>query len=145
MSLNVTDLIFVLDSKTHTVIPCKVIEKVTSESLEGEIVYHMVETPAGKNFRIEKCKHPWFSTIDDARDFLKTAAENLISETIQQAQAAAEDHFGESTKNENTLEDLNDMDAIQSVNENVKIDLGDGQIANVRLPDGLLDAENITN
>ena len=150
MTINVGDLIYVLDIKTHTVVPCKIVEKVSSIKIGGEEVHHIAETPSGKNFKLENYKNPWFTTIEDSRDFLKSAAEKLIAGTIQRAQKIAESSFGETMKNEvlpgssMSLEPLDEIE-IQRLNKNIQVDLGSGQIANVSLPSELLNAENTSS
>ena len=147
MSLNVSDLVYVLDAKTHTVVPCKIVEKITSVSLEGENTHHMTVMPSGKSFKLENCKHPWFTTIDETKNFLKNAAENLISETIQKAQQTAKTSFGVKDEFENLQEEVSVQAAHQNfdVNQQVEVDLGDGRVAKVHLPDELLNAENTTS
>ena len=161
MTIRVGDLIYVLDVKVHTVVPCRVVEKVSSIRIEGEEIHHIAETPTGKIFKLENCKNPWFTTIEDSRDFLKTAAEKLITGTIQRAQKIAESSFGEMTENADELdisssqsssngsrspEHVNEMfDEAQSLNKNIQIDLGRGQVANVSLPNELLNAESTSN
>ena len=160
MTISVGDLIYVLDVKVHTVVPCKVIEKVSSIRIEGEEIHHIVETPTGKNFKLENCKNPWFTTIEDSRDFLKVAAEKLITGTIQRAQKVAESSFGEATKNVDELDASlfqnpsngsniglgnETLDKTQSLNKNIQVDLGGGQVANVSLPDEIMNAESTSN
>ena len=161
MTINVGELIYVLDVKTHTVVPCKIVEKVSSIKIDGEEVHHMAETPAGKNFKLESCKNPWFVTIEDSCDFLKSAAEKLISDTIQKTQKVAERSFGENIKSVDELDILstqvssngklsssgeNDLvNEMQSLNKSIQVDLGSGQVANVSLPDELLNAESTSN
>ncbi len=154
MIINVGDLIYVLDVKVHTVVPCKVIEKISSIRIEGEEVHHIAETPTGKNFKLESCKNPWFTTIEASRDFLKSAAEKLITGTIQRAQKIAESSFGEPAKNESIVNDepaLPDLPQerllveMQDTNKNIQVDLGSGQVVNVSLPSELLNAENTSS
>ena len=118
MTMNVGDLLYVLDIKTHTVVPCKIIEKVSSIRIEGEEIHHIVESPTGKNFKLESYKNPWFVTIEDSRDFLKKAAEKLITDTIQKAQKVAESSFGETKKNTNSDVFVNEM--TDDLNKNVQ-------------------------
>ena len=153
MTIKVSDLIYVLDTKSHTVVPCKIVEKVTSVSLTGEDVFHMAETPAGKSFKLENCKNPWFTSIDDARNFLKDAAENLILETIQKAQQIATEKFGDESlvvdqtesNGGDSLSEQGFLDEIENVGEKVQIDLGNGQIANVQLPNEIINEKNLTS
>jgi len=147
--LEVGDIVFLLDKKTHVVVPCRVVEKVNSISLQGENTYHMIETPQGKNLKLEEYKSPWFTTIDEARNFLINAAKSLVDATIEKTNATREKYFPEPAApsfeisenegdvgNEGYLESLSKDDSLFENNKKrVMVDLGDGQKARVNIPE----------
>ena len=139
--LDVGKVIYLLDKKTQNVVPCRVVEKVSSISLSGENVHHIVETPAGKKLKIEDYKSPWFSTLEDTRDFLMNSAASLVETSIQRAERAREKSFPSAHDNSTSLVDEESVlpDEISVVppemsGEDLYVDLGNGQKAKVNFP-----------
>jgi hypothetical protein len=135
--LNVGDVVFLLDRKEHTVVPCRVVEKVNSISLQGENTYHVIETPQGKNIRLEDYKNPWFSTVDEARGFLIEAATSLVDTTIQETIATREKYFPQlsSPADEPNLD--SDIPSLEEKGEpSIVVDLGNGQKGRVNMTSG---------
>ena len=151
--ISVGSVVYLLDKKTHTVVPCQIVEQVKSITLEGEEIYHTVKTPNRKSLRLEDYSNPWFSDIDEAREFLLTAATSLIDTTIQKAKDTEEEYFPQAihplslsvsekearqdtvtkkTKRRNSKKE----EAKTEVND-ITVDLGTGQKARVKLPEGL--------
>lgn len=94
-NLNVSDIIYVLDRKTHTVVPCQIVEIVSSVTLEGETITHIVSTPsANKKFVLEEQKNPWFESFETARDYLEEAALRLVQETMKKSHEMAVTYYG---------------------------------------------------
>ena len=151
MKTNVGDIIYILDSKTHTIIPCKIVEIVSSLRLEGESTFHIAEAPSGKSFKIEDLKSPMFKTIEDAKQHLLDAAEKLIDLTAKKAIKSANEAFGvQESILENSINDLsdtyNEVAAVPAFSEGVtKVELADGQKANIILPEALIHGNSSTN
>ena len=143
MDLKVSDIIYLLDRKTHAIVPCKIIEKVSTVTLDGECVHHMVQPSSGKSLKLEDYKPPWFENLKMAREFLMESAINLIDASIEQAQKARDQAFGPEDDDQAFLN--NSLAEVQNLNDGVKIDLGDGQTASVTLPRGMFDAENTSS
>lgn len=140
--LNVGEIVYLLDKKTQAVIPCMVVEKVNSVTLEGETTHHIISPPSGKKLRLENYKGPWFPTLDEARDFLIDTAKNLINATIEKAERVAVETFNlepVGLEDHNVEENLGptplSSDAVSGSPEKVFVDLGDGQKVSVTLPD----------
>jgi len=146
MKVNVGNIVFVLDNKTHNIIPCKVVEKVSSLTETGEKVYHILETPASKSFKLEDLKAPWFQDIESSKVHLMDAAQKLVDHTAQRALTAAERAFGhtEDKKTDVLIEDQFSSESSILTNEETVtvVDLGDGQKANIILPEELLHADS---
>lgn len=148
MKINVGDVIYVLDNKTHTIIPCKIVEKVSSVREDGEKIYHIVNAPSGKSFKIEDVKTPWFITIDEAKNHLTDAAKKLINATAEKALSVAKKTFGHEVDNSiddissfnTSTEDLNSFDK-----ETVMVEFSDGQKANIILPEELMHENNTSS
>jgi hypothetical protein len=148
--LNVRDVIFLLDKKRQNLVPCQIVEIISSITIEGEKIHHIVMTPSEKTLKLEEFQGPWFTSIDKAQDFLLKAASELIQKAVDKALSVANENFGSS--NSERSDDIsffesqkNVLDKVQNLDESVKIDLGDGQIATVTLPSEMLDAKNLTS
>ena len=132
--LNVGKVIFLLDKKTQAIIPCMVVEKVNSISLEGENTHHMIVSPGGKKIKLENYKSPWFADIEEARSFLLDASSKLIDRVVNEALEAASSSFETPVSpEENNITDTQTVEHVQTFADNVIVDLGDGQTAKVTL------------
>tara|TARA_B100000131_G_C18028745_1_gene577535 strand:+ start:479 stop:877 length:399 start_codon:yes stop_codon:yes gene_type:complete len=130
--LKVGNIIYLLDKKTQGIVPCRVVERITSVSLEGETLTHIVESPTGKQVKIEDYKNPWFETMDSAREFLLNSATSLIDSTLEATRAAEEKYFKTSN-----FDQIDQIDVSDNISDNeVTIELADGQKARVNLPEG---------
>ena len=146
--INVGNVVYLLDKKTHTIVPCKVIEKINSISLAGEKTSHIIQSPSKKELTLENYKNPWFTDLTDARNFLLESAAALIDATISDTISSQEKNFPESLDKE-TLADVASLgqvvspkdidkpfDSEKKVAESLVVDLGDGTTAKVQMPNG---------
>ena len=143
MNLVVGDIVFVLDKKTHAVVPCQLIERICSTTLAGEEVKNIASTPGGKKFTLEEYDAPWFESYDSANEYLRDAALKLVESTMNKAAMVAESSFGysilpktdSSTKEDNsepeTLQDSTEKLNLET--ENVFVDI-EGQRVKVSVP-----------
>jgi len=150
MMLNVKDVVYLLDKKTQTLVPCLVVEIISSVSIDGEKTYHIVESPAKKKLKLENYGNPWFSSIEEAQAFLMETASSIIQKTVDKAILSAKEVFGIDSsilaeQSDNSLDQESLFKDVQNDGEHVKIDLGDGQIANVRLPSEIINEKNSSN
>ena len=134
--LNVGEVIYLLDKKTQAVIPCMIVEKVNSISLEGENTHHVIVSPSGKKIRLENYKNPWFSSPEEARTFLLEASTKLIDRVINEALNTAKTSFESPASPAEDEEDTVDQisSEVQNFASDVIVDLGNGQTAKVTLP-----------
>ena len=134
--LNVGSVIYLLDKKTQALVPCMVVEKVNSVSLQGETTHHVVSTPTGKSLKIEDYKSPWFESIEDAKNFLMDAAKKLIEKSAEAALKVAQETFDLSNSKQNDLQgEDNLLQDVQALTEEMVVDLGNGQKAKVTIPE----------
>ena len=91
----VGNVIFVLNRESHSVVPCRIVEIVSSVTLEGQTTTHVVEAPGGKKrIRLEDHDTPWFETFESAREYLLSAANDLVTQTMNRALKVAQKSFG---------------------------------------------------
>ena len=146
MNLVVGDVVFVLDKKTQAVVPCQLVERISSVTLQGEATKHIAQTPGGKKFTLEEYESVWFENYEKSYEYLKEAALRLVDSTMQKAVRSAESSFGYKLKelvpthlSENSF-DATDEEATQvegeeipSDSDQVFVDIG-GQKVKVTLP-----------
>ena len=125
----------ILDSK-HAIFPVKVIEEVTVKNLESEKTNYKVLLPNSKEQKVDLDRFDKvFSTISEASSYLIDNAKNAIDNLVKKSTELEEKYFNHSNniiveKEENTIENI---DACNNDINSVKIDLGDGQSANINL------------
>lgn len=136
--LSVGEVIYLLDKKTQALVPCMVVEKVNSVSLQGETTHHVVKTPSGKTLKIEDYKSPWFNTIEDAKSFLMSAAKKLVEKSAESALKVAQEVFNLPSQ-DSSLEPPQDESILLQdapvLTEEIVVDLGNGQKAKVTMPE----------
>ena len=124
---NVGQVIYTVLEDKQIVLPVKIIEEVTIKNLEGEKTNYKVLLPNSKNQKISIDKLD--KTFDDAQqasDFLIKNAKKAIDEMIFSAMNLEEKFFGVKQSSEK-------IDACNKDENNVKIDLGDGNVANIKI------------
>ena len=124
---SVGQVIYTVLEEKQLVLPVKVIEEVTIKNLEGEKTNYKVLLPNHKNQKISIDKLD--KTFDDAQtasDFLIKNARKAIDEMIFSAMSLEEKFFGIAKNKE-------EIDACNKDINSVKIDLGDGNVANINI------------
>jgi len=137
MQVDVGQLLFVLDTKSHSIIPAQIDEVIVSKTVKGETVQHKLAFPNGKKAVLEKMSAPWFTEIADAKSFLLSEAEKMIDKVVANATQTAEKHF-KITSHVDASEDVylppDQQTPILNNDDQLTVDLGDGRKAKVHLP-----------
>lgn len=124
----------ILDSK-HAIFPVKVVEEVTIKNLESEKTNYKVLLPNSKEQKVDLDRFDKvFSTIEEASSYLIENAKIAIQNLVESSTNLEKKYFSYSVsrveKEENTEEVI---DACNNDINSVKIDLGGGQSANIKL------------
>ena len=140
MEVNVGQIVFVLNAKTHSLVPAQIDEVVVSRKLEGETTQHILILQNRKKVALENLQTPWFTELSKAKSYLLSEAEKMIDEVINQAGSAAAEHF--STPRDTGLqapaETAPELLQLGAENpSNFTVDIGDGRKARVTLPEEL--------
>ena len=142
MNLSVGDVVFVLDKKTQSVVPCQLVERISSVTLEGEKIKNIASTPSGKTFVLEEYDSTWFESYRQAHEYLSEAAMKLVEATMNRARVQAEKSFKYSFKTlevtptkpiQEALEEIEEVQQVSGEKEQVFVDMG-GQKVKVTLP-----------
>lgn len=146
MNLNVGDVVFVIDKKTQSVVPCQLVERISTITLEGEEIKHIACTPGGKRFDLTEYSSAWFETYEKTEEYLTSAALDLVSITMKRAEEAASKSFGYERTNginpplpDNSPDLETEIGAEKSASESdqVFVEMG-GQKVRVTLPKELV-------
>ena len=140
MEVNVGQILFVLNSKSHSLLPAQVDEIVVSKTLRGETTQHILALQNGKKVALESLSSPWFTELEVAKRFLLAEAEKMIDKVVTSAQESAEQHFvsgpGVNIAPGSSLVHPEHV-ALPEDLKQVTVDLGDGRQARVSLPEDL--------
>ena len=152
-SVDVGQIIFILDQRKHSLVPGCVYERVVSKTIDGENTHHVVKFQNDKSIVLEKLTTPWFVDIDSAKEFLIEEAKQLIENIAKKANDLAAEKFpgqlNSTAQFSSSLSAAISKPPIVSNGEdlqqpNLKVDLGNGLTGNVRLPDEFLN-DNTTS
>ncbi len=139
MEVNVGQVLYVLNSKSHSLLPAQVDEIVVSKTLRGETTQHILALQNGRKVALEDLKTPWFKELDAAKAFLLSEAEKMIDQIVVSAKASADQNF-EKLSEVSAPQALSTVENIPQLPEDVNqvtVDLGDGRKARVSIPEDM--------
>jgi len=150
----VGQVLFIILNKKQQVVPVQVTEQVVRRSLNGEEISYSVAVPGRedmKNIALEQIDGEVFTSIDKLRTQMFEHASSVIDMISSKAVNVAKNRFNYDPGSSTSEDVLSASDVLinQSVspgtqlpgtrdtdNDNsVKVDLGDGTVANVKLPE----------
>ena len=125
--MKINQVLWVIDNKTHSVIPVKIIEKVTKETSEGLKVEFIIQTVSGKKANLGQVDGLHFQSLDESRKYLIDSATKLVDNIVEKARntslrLGADLVQGDLSDNIIPLEPVDDF-----------ITLQDGTLAKVRI------------
>jgi len=148
----VGQVIYTVSEKNHKVIPLKVVEQVTTKTLEGEMTEYTVCLPSNKDesrFNLKRFKKI-YNSLEELKKQMISNANKAIDEMIKEGSELEKEFFKKDLKNldsskkeedfkkisdtkEKSIENINDKKSYKSNNDSVKIDLGNGQVGKINL------------
>lgn len=142
MNLEIGKIVYVLNDKPPKLLPGKVIEQIISRKLDGEIITHVVVFSSEKEYTLEKIQKPWFSSLQEAKDYLTAEATKLIDSVIQDGKRRAEEAFpveNSEPPEQFSIDDNENNIPVEDptspeITSHVLVDLGDGSKARVEIP-----------
>jgi hypothetical protein len=134
----VGQIIYAIIEEKHIIIPVKIIEQIVVKNLEGEQTNYKVMLPNKKNQKVSIDKLSLlFNDLDEVNEYLIKNAKNSIDKMIESA-IEIEDKYFLAKIQKNDASSISDIDSCKIDNkestiksDSIKIDLGDGQIANI--------------
>lgn len=124
--MKINQILWVIDSKTNSIVPVKVVEKLTKENEEGTSSEFIVLTLDSKKVSLDKIGSVYYDTLDGAKQHLYSAANELIEKIVDRAQNLSK-RFGN-----NIVQSDNQYDIINLDNKSELITLPDGTVAKLK-------------
>lgn len=137
---SVGQVLFIILNRKQQVIPCQVTEQVVRRSISGEEISYSVSIPSrseNKIHELDTIDGEVFETIEGVRKYMLEQTTQVINTVTEKALAVAKSRFDHDP---GALSDVvlpNPSHKIKSKKDKdtVSVDLGDGTVANVKLPD----------
>ena len=131
--MKIGKILWVINGETRTIVPVRIVEKITKETIQGERIEFIIETTTGKKINLSGLKDSYYETIDEARNFLLTAAQNLINDIVSKAQSSAKKFQTEQNTELDPVQLADRLDTMESAEAPTAIELPDGTMARVRI------------
>jgi hypothetical protein len=125
--MHIGQILWFINGENQSVVPVKIVEKVTKETITGVQTEFIVETASGKRSNLTSINGPYFEQIEQASEHLRNAANELINRVIAKAQETAK-------KFQVKSEALDEQPIVQNVAEPYTMDQVDDSF--ITLPDG---------
>lgn len=129
----VGQVVYLLQTKSFSVVPVQVVEQITKNTLNGsETVYNVKIPGKEKMLVLSSFDGEIFEDLVEVKAYMIKNVTSNIEKMVVQAGQLANQHFPEAEQEISVFnsEDNSKPDQYDSV----KVDLGDGQLANVRVP-----------
>jgi len=142
MSYEVGQILYTILKDKQAIIPVKIVEQIVIKDLEGEVTNYKVLLPnkKGKKVSIDKLDNT-FEDLDEVNDYILERAKSSIKKMIESAINLEEEFFNiaEEKLNKDSLKCKNEPNNSIIKNNQIKINLDNGQTANI------IDNTNILN
>jgi hypothetical protein len=137
MPIEVDGLVFLLTTNPPRLIPCKVVEQLVSRKSTGTSTTHIISTPSEKTYTLENVKHPWFSSLEEAENYLIDQAKKLVEQTIEKAKQDSSQFFSDDKHIGVALQQNQSSEEIELPENETTVVLENGVKARVILPEVL--------
>lgn len=132
----VGQILYSILEEKKVIIPIKVIEEITIKNEDGEQTNYKVALPNSKNQKVKiSMFEKVFLDLNEVSEYLVGNAKNAIEKMVEDAIYLEEDYFKVSrVKNQLEVDKSNiENIACNNENNNVKIELEDGKVANFNI------------
>ena len=133
MDYKVGQVLYALASKEMAVIPIRITERIVRETLSGEVVSYVAETPEGKKIEdLSRLSASFYPTPEEVKASMIDNATAVIQSIVDKASSKASLSFEtvniKKDSEEQAPEEKNNLDESQSVT------LPDGTVAKINIP-----------
>lgn len=128
----VGQIVYTVIENKHKVVPVKIVEQVVTKTLEGEKTQYTIELPNTKRQKLNLAKFDKvFVDIKEVQEHLMNNASIAIKKMIHES-ANLQERFFPLIESEFT-EVLTDAVQQNKAEETIKVDLGNGQVGNIKI------------
>ena len=130
-NFEVGQIVFFVASRTESVIPALIAEKIVRTRIDGEQIGYILHVKTAKGIEkaeVNPSKTKLYSSLDDVRTHMINVASSAIDKLIAAASAAASEISGTVKETPQT------SPAVFSESEVAEVVLDDGRIAKIRMP-----------
>ena len=145
----VGQVLFIILNKKQQVIPVQVTEQIVRRTLNGEEISYTVSIPAREGLKpmtLEQIDGEVFTSIDQVKERMFENATEVINAITEKAGTVAKNRFDYNpveSETSQSVDALTDDDVLVTPRGNERkpgpgeamVDLGDGTVAKVKLPD----------
>lgn len=128
----VGQIVYTVIENKHKVVPVKIVEQVVTKTLEGEKTQYTIELPNTKRQKLNLAKFDKvFVNIKEVQEHLMNNASIAIKKMIHESTDLQERFF---PLIESEFEEVS-TDTVQQnkAEETIKVDLGNGQVGNIKI------------
>jgi hypothetical protein len=130
----VGQVVYLLQTKSFSVVPVQVVEQITKNTLNGSETVYNVKIPGKKEMLVlSSFEGEVFDDLVEVKAYMIKNVTSNIEKMVHQAAQLANQHFPNSSEKETAMfnsETKPDTDQY----DQIKVELADGQMANVTLP-----------
>jgi len=128
----VGQIVYTVIENKHKVVPVKIVEQVVTKTLEGEKTQYTIELPNTKRQKLNLAKFDKvFVNIKEVQEHLMNNASIAIKKMIHESTDLQERFF---PLIESEFEEvLTDTIQQNKAEETIKVDLGNGQVGNIKI------------
>ena len=131
MKFQVGQIIFIVLKKKQQVLPARIIEEIQKKTMKGEEISYSAEIPVRDEMQVVPLSQldcDLFMTLNEVREFLIFNATSVVDRLLAKAEKISKNRFAPVIFNDAP---------IPTIEGKVKIQLENGSIANVNLPEGI--------
>lgn len=145
MNYSVGQVLYTIIKEKQIVIPVRVVEQIIKKNLDGEETSYKVLLPNKKSQKVnlEKLENV-YQDLDDVNKFLLEKSKETIDKMVEDAMTLEIEFFEEKEKEEIDACINESTNSIIESNQ-IKVDLGNGQVANLINSSNVLDKEMLDN
>ena len=145
MNYSVGQVLYTIIKEKQIVIPVRVVEQIIKKNLDGEETSYKVLLPNKKSQKVnlEKLENV-YQDLDDVNRFLLEKSKETIDKMVEDAMTLEIEFFEEKEKEEIDACINESTNSIIESNQ-IKVDLGNGQVANLINSSNVLDKEMLDN
>ena len=135
---DVGQVVYLLQTKSFSVVPVQVVEQITKNTLNGSETVYNVKIPGKEEMLVlSSFDGEIFDNLREVKTYMIKNVTSNIEKMVIQAGQLADKHFPNSEKEISAFESENAPNIDQY--DQIKVELADGQLANVRIPPELRD------